>query len=205
MQYEKLDHRPLEHLPGNLQTLVDPKQPLNDAVKAAYEPPAHEKLNMARIGLIFTLSIGVLGVLFALVINRQQVGFYSLILALCTIILIWVQKQYRSHAAAGGDSQRLGVYVLPEGIVHITADKDNKRFISFLPRESVTGFGFDAEADDYAHTVITVMTVEGVWPDYAFPSVGMLHPWHKQQLEHWLSEGTFCWENYKRPKNPQAE
>jgi len=202
---ERMDKVPAESLPENLKSLADPKMPLRAEVKAAYEPPAHEKLNMIRIGVCFTLSIGLLGVIFALAINKGQLGFYSVILAVCGILLGFVQKQYHQHNAAGGDSQRLGVYVLPEGILRITADKEGKRFASFLPRENVTGFGFDSEADEYAHTLITVQTANGVWEEYAFPSVGMLHPWHKDALERWLREGYFRWEEYKRPRNPQAE
>ena len=201
----RMDKLPAEQLPGILAPLADPKRALDDAVKAAYEPPAHEKLNMARIGLCFALSIGLLGVLFSLVINRGQLGFYSVILAVCGMVLVFVQKQYHQHNTAGGDSQRLGVYILPEGILRITADKNGKRWASFLPREEIVGFGFDEAADEYAHTVITVQTEAGDWAEYAFPSVGMLHPWHKGELERWRREGIFRWEDYKRPKNPQGE
>ena len=202
---EKMDKQPVEQLPEALAMLADSAKALSPAVQAAYEPPAHEKLNMTRIGVIFTLSIGVLGVLFALVINREQLSFYGVILTLCIFALIWVQGKYRRHARAGGDCERLGTYVLPEGILCIEANKEGKRFASFLPREEVTGFVFDMQADEYAHTVISVETKDGIWGGYAFPSVGMLHPWHKNELDRWLSEGTFRWEDYKRPKNPQAQ
>ena len=202
---ERMDKQPVEQLPEALAVLADPGKALNPEVQAAYEPPAHEKLNMARIGVVFTLSIGVLGVLFALVINRDQLSFYGVILAMCILALIWVQGKYRRHNRAGGDSDRLGTYVLPEGIMHIESNKEGKRFVSFLPRKEVQGFVFDVEADEYAHTVISVQTKDGIWEGYAFPSVGMLHPWHKNELELWLAEGNFRWEDYKRPKNPQAQ
>lgn len=202
---KRLQAVPAERLPEPLRALADPKKPLPDAVQAAYEPPPHEKLNMARLVLWFTLSIGALSLLFSLVINRSRTLYSAIVLAVCIVGLLYVRACYRRHSACGGDDKRLGVYVLPEGILQLSADKQGAVVADFVPREEIEGFLLQPEAEPYQNTRIQVLLAGGPWQAYAFPSVGMLHPWHQEKLEHWLHSGSFVWEEYKKPKNPQAE
>lgn len=104
-----------------------------------------------------------------------------------------------------GDTRRLGVYVLPEGILQLSASKQGGVVADFVPREAVEGFLLDQEADPYQNTRIRVRLADGPWQAYAFPSVGMLHPWHQAKLEYWMHTGSFVWEEYKKPKNLQPE
>lgn len=196
---------PVQQLPEPLRALADPQKPLPEAVQAAYEPPAHEKLNMARLVLWFTLSIGGLGLIFSLLINRSRTLYSAIVLVICIAGLLYVRACYRRHSTCGGDTRRLGVYVLPEGILQLSASRQGSVTADFVPREAVEGFLFQQEAEPYQDTRIQVQLEDGPWQAYAFPSVGMLHPWHQAKLEHWMHSGSFVWEEYKKPKNPQPE
>ena len=203
MKNEPLQAVPVERLPEGLRLIADPSKPLDEAIQACYEPPAHEKLNMARLVLWFALTIGGLSLLFSIMINPARIAFSAAVTAACLAGLLYVRSCYRRHMASGGDIRRLGVYVLPEGIFTLSDNGQGSVVADFIPREAVEGFAFQDDAGEYQDTHIQVLTADGPWAAYAFPSVGMLHPWHKEKLEYWMHNGRFCWEEYKKPKNSQ--
>lgn len=194
---------PTDGLPEEIR-VADPSYALTAEERTAYMPVAHASLNMLKIGLWFTLSIGLLGLLYSLVIDRSRTVFFGIVLVLCAAGLFLTYRRYALHAKAGGDAERRGTYLLGQGVLVIRRDKTG-RSADFIPRDAIAGFSGNEDAEQYADMMIGIVLKDGTAGGPEFPSVGMLQGWHKDCLTRWLETGRFDWNEYKKPPNPEDE
>lgn len=182
-------------MPEEYRALLDPQIPLGAAADR-YFPRIDKVLNMARLLVGLLAIMAGMAAIVAYVngdLNKVALTLVGLGISLAALALLILRG--RQQQRAGGDLQRRGVFVLPEGILLNWGNAQD-----YLPRQDVQDFELFMERDlDEAAMLWYPVAAGQAYKKWGFDTVGLVRDIHRGMLQTWQDTGDFSVKRWKRP------
>ena len=168
-------------MPEEYRALLDPQIPLGAAADR-YFPRIDKVLNMARLLVGLLAIMAGMAAIVAYVngdLNKVALTLVGLGISLAALALLILRG--RQQQRAGGDLQRRGVFVLPEGILLNWGNAQD-----YLPRQDVQDFELFMERDlDEAAMLWYPVAAGQAYKKWGFDTVGLVRDIHRGMLQTW--------------------